>query len=89
MLPGSDMILLNLGYQGEICDQKCGLKKWGKNCNNPCRCLNDAECDHRDGYCYCKSGYKGQFCESTCSNGTYGHNCEEDCQCKNNADCAR
>ena len=77
------------GYQGKTCDEKCGFNKWGKNCNEDCRCLNEAACDSRDGYCDCREGFTGEFCQSTCSQGEYGKDCKKKCQCQNNADCRR
>lgn len=47
----------------------------------------DAECDHRNGQCYCEPGYANIYCNETCSSGTYGFNCSKKCQCQNNSTC--
>ena len=83
------LCVFHLGFQGLECEDRCQHNYWGRNCGESCRCLQNAACDHRDGFCYCPNGYQGQFCGSECDKGMYGQHCASMCQCKNDAYCDR
>lgn len=37
------------GWGGETCERQCPLLTFGKGCQNPCRCENDAQCSPVNG----------------------------------------
>ncbi|XP_064626017.1 phosphatidylinositol phosphatase PTPRQ-like [Lineus longissimus] len=45
--------------------KECKNKRYGPNCNNPCQCDNDAECDDTTGKCpngICNNHFTGPYC---------------------------
>lgn len=42
---------------------------FGQNCNQRCKCKNDAECRKNDGYCMCNDGWMGTHCDEVCPEG--------------------
>ena len=52
-----------------------------------CNCLNDADCDAKDGTCTCRKGFSGRDCSRICPIRTFGDDCKENCKCENGASC--
>ncbi|CAH2244169.1 jg23475 [Pararge aegeria aegeria] len=75
------------GYGGPACDISCAVGKWGRHCQNDCRCMNGGTCEPLTGECSCAAGWRGDACEKVCAPPAFGDNCEQICQCKNNATC--
>ncbi|XP_038223185.1 protein draper [Zerene cesonia] len=75
------------GYGGPACDISCPSGKWGRNCQNSCRCMNGGTCEPLTGECACAGGWRGDACERPCERGTFGDACRQRCQCANNATC--
>ncbi|XP_047344535.1 protein draper-like isoform X4 [Vespa velutina] len=82
-----DVCKCESGYGGPLCDFKCPLGKWGRNCQEDCMCQNNATCDPFDGKCLCSRGWKGEYCDQTCSPDKFGQDCGEQCRCRNGGSC--
>jgi len=44
---------------------ECPEGSYGNNCQQQCRCMNGADCDHVTGSCWCTSGWTGTFCAAS------------------------
>jgi len=42
---------------------ECAAGYFGKDCSEPCDCVNGAGCNHRKGHCICQPGWKGKRCD--------------------------
>lgn len=65
----------------------CAVGRWGRNCQNECRCMNGGTCEPLTGACACAAGWRGDACERACAPPSFGDDCAQICQCQNNATC--
>ena len=42
---------------------ECSEGYYGSNCQLPCQCQNDADCNQTTGECYCTPGWMGVLCD--------------------------
>ncbi|KAL0115633.1 hypothetical protein PUN28_010860 [Cardiocondyla obscurior] len=82
-----DVCKCESGYGGPLCDFRCPLGKWGRDCEMDCKCQNGATCDPFDGKCMCTRGWTNVYCDQKCLPDRYGQDCAEKCRCRNGGSC--
>lgn len=50
------------GWMGKNCNTPCPSGRFGVNCTQHCKCLNNGKCRGNDGACHCAPGYTGTQC---------------------------
>ncbi|XP_071941046.1 uncharacterized protein [Antedon mediterranea] len=70
------------GWEGLLC-RACQSGRYGRSCQQRCKCGERAVCEPITGQCICEEG-----CTERCRSGFYGSKCELRCDCPSGVSCS-